>query len=79
MQELVDISNKLNLQDFGLLHSNYAESLGTPSVSNDIKEITIGDTNIVVNGSVDSATLDEIEEMIKASQDEMLEKITKDL
>ena len=79
MQELVDINNKLFLQDFGLLYSNYAKSLGTPSVSNDTKEIIIGDTNIVVNGSVDAVTLPLLEEMIKESQDEMLEKITKDL
>lgn len=78
MQELDNIYSNLGLNDYTGVSSSIKLNTNIPSSSNN-KSVTIGDTHINVTGSVDNTTLEKIKELIKESQDEMLEKITYDL
>lgn len=78
MQELDSIYSNLGLNDYTGVSSSIKLNTNIPSSSNN-KSVTIGDTHINVTGSVDNTTLEKIKELIKESQDEMLEKITYDL
>jgi hypothetical protein len=78
VKELDSIYSGLELQDFGTPNVNI-NAVATPTSGTSTKNITIGDTNITIQGSVDNATLEEIEQLIKESQEEMLQKIAQDL
>ena len=78
VRELDSVYSNLDIENFGSPNVNMHAS-ATPVSGNTTKNITVGDTNITIQGSVDNATLEEIEQMIKESQDEMLQRIAQDL
>ena len=80
MRELENINSTLGLQSFDIANSVSTMPINIPEhSSNSGNNITIGDTNITVTGSVDDLTLTKIEEMIQDSQDKMLNEITANL
>ena len=80
MRQLENINNSLGLQNYDIANTIATQPFGTPEyTSSGANNITIGDTNITVTGSVDEITLARIEEMIQDSQDKMLNEITANL
>lgn len=80
MKQMDKINQSLGLQDFNVISTTPSGLIDVNSYSNgNSKSITVGDTYINVTGSVDNMTLEKIEELIKESQNEMLEKITEEL
>ena len=78
-RELADIYKELDLNEYGKISALENIAITTPNVSSGKGNVTFGDTNFYVSGSADNTTLEQVEEMIKQSQEEMLDKITKDL
>ena len=81
MDEIKKIYNDLNVSDFSNVNSlpnvNIQGSVsGTPINNNNI---TIGDTNITVEGSADSQTVEEIELMLKDYQQKIYTDIMKNV
>ena len=81
MDEIKKIYNDLNVSDFSNVNSlpnvNIQGSVsGTPINNNNI---TIGDTNITVEGSADSQTVEEIELMLKDYQQKIYADIMKNV
>ena len=81
MGRLADINKELGLNNYSIMSDVSTNLIKTPTYDNDKSEktIAIGDTVINVTGSVDEVTLDKIEEMIKESQNQMLNEITQSL
>ena len=79
MKELESVYENLGLTDYSTLLNTSNTSI--PNVNNGsvAKSVTIGDTVINVSGNVDGETLDKIEQMLKESQEELLQELTKDL
>ena len=78
-RELADVYKELDLNQYGKISALENIVITTPNVSSGKGNVTFGDTNFYVSGSADNTTLEQVEEMIKQSQEEMLDKITKDL
>ena len=78
-KELSDIYKNLDLNEYGKISALQNISTATPNMSSGTSNVTFGDTIFNVSGSADSTTLEQVEEMIKQSQEEMLDKITKDV
>ena len=81
MDEIKKIYNDLNVSDFSNVNSlpnvNIQGSVsGTPINNNNI---TIGDTNITIEGSADSQTVEEIELMLKDYQQKIYTDIMKNV
>ena len=78
-RELSDIYKNLDLNEYGKISALENVAITTPDVSSGKGNVTFGDTNFYVSGNADNTTLEQVEEMIKQSQEEMLDKITKDV
>ena len=78
-KELSDVYKNLDLNEYGKISALENIAISTPNVSSGKGNVTFGDTNFYVSGSADSTTLEQVEEMIKQSQEEMLDKITRDM
>ena len=81
MDEIQKIYNDLNVSDFSDVNSLpnvniQGSATGTPINNN---TITIGDTNITVEGSADSQTVEEIELMLKDYQQKIYADIMKNV
>ena len=81
MDEIQKIYNDLNVSDFSNVNSLpnvniQGSATGTPINNN---TITIGDTNITVEGSADSQTVEEIESMLKDYQQKIYADIMKNV
>ena len=81
MDEIQKIYNDLNVSDFSDVNSLpnvniQGSATGTPINNN---TITIGDTNITVEGSADSQTVEEIESMLKDYQQKIYADIMKNV
>ena len=76
MLQIADINEKLDLQNFDTAPVPEAKIPELPTYTNNGKAITMGDTIINVNGSVDDVTLAQIEVMIKEENERMLKEIT---
>ena len=78
MKEMNDIYQNLGLSDYGAITN---DKITIPNIegNSSVKSVTIGDTVINVSGNVDDETLDKIEQMLKESQEELLQELTKDL
>ena len=78
-KELSEVYKNLDLNEYGKISALENIAITTPSVSSGTSNVTFGDTNFYVSGSADNTTLEQVEEMIKQSQEEMLDKITRDV
>ena len=78
-KELADIYKNLDLNEYGRISALENISTSTPNAFKGTSNVTFGDTIFNVSGSADSTTLEQVEEMIKQSQEEMLDKITRDM
>ena len=78
-KELSDIYKNLDLNEYGKISALENIAISTPNVSSGASNVTFGDTIFNVSGSADNTTLEQVEEMIKQSQEEMLDKITRDV
>ena len=54
---------------------NYSPNSNNPNA----RTVTVGDTNITINGTVSDSILDDIEDLIEQKNKEMLNQITKDI
>lgn len=79
MKELESIYKDLNVSDYGIITSDISPSIPNNNYSTNTKNITIGDTNITISGTVSDNILDDIEELIEQKNREMLKSISKDL
>ncbi len=78
-RELSSIYENLDLNEYGRISALENIALSTPSGSTNASNISFGDTVFNISGSADNTTLEQVEEMIKQSQDEMLDKITRNV
>ena len=78
-KELSSIYKELDLNEYGKISALENVTIASPERVSGSNNISIGDTIFNVSGSADNTTLEQVEEMIKQSQEEMLDKITKDL
>ena len=79
-KELANIYKELDLNEYGKISALGNVVLTSPEVSGgNTNNVSFGDTVINVSGIADSTTVEQIEEMIKQSQEEMLDKLTRDL
>lgn len=78
-RELSSIYENLDLNEYGRISALENIALSTPSGSTNASNISFGDTVFNISGSADNTTLEQVEEMIKQSQDEMLNKITRNV
>lgn len=78
-KELSSIYENLDLNEYGRISALENIALSTPSGSTNASNISFGDTVFNISGSADNTTLEQVEEMIKQSQDEMLDKITRNV
>lgn len=78
-RELSSIYENLDLNEYGRISALENITLSTPSGSTNASNISFGDTVFNISGGADNATLEQVEEMIKQSQDEMLDKITRNV
>lgn len=79
MKELENVYKDLNVSDYGIITSNISSSIPNNNYNTNTKNITIGDTNITISGTVSDNILDDIEELIEQKNREMLKSISKDL
>ena len=79
MKELESIYKDLNVSDYGIITSDISPSIPNNNYSTNTKNITIGDTNITISGTVSDNILDDIEELIEQKNREMLKSISKGL
>ena len=79
MKELESIYKDLNVSDYGIITSDISSSIPNNNYSTNTKNITIGDTNITISGTVSDNILDDIEELIEQKNSEMLRTISKNL
>ena len=79
MRQIEDIGEVLGLQNYNVLGSFPIELAGTPSYNGNGHTITVGDTHLVINGSVSDDIISDIEELINQKNNEMLNKITSSL
>ena len=80
MRELSDIYNNLDLSSYGTpVIKNASVELPTSANTSRVVNNNMGDIVLNVSGSMDNATIEQVEEMIRDAQDEMLNKITKDI
>lgn len=79
-RELANIYKELDLNEYGKISALGNVVLTSPEASGgNTNNVSFGDTVINVSGIADSTTVEQIEEMIKQSQEEMLDKLTRDL
>lgn len=78
-RKLSSIYENLDLNEYGRISALENIALSTPSGSTNASNISFGDTVFNISGSADNTTLEQVEEMIKQSQDEMLDKITRNV
>ena len=79
MNSLTSIYENLELQDYGKITADIRTIPQTSQSSVNNKAVTFGDTVINISGNVDSATLEQIEELIKEENEKMLSKLSSDL
>ena len=79
MRELESIYKDLNINDFGFISSNMSSLSPSNNYNTNTRSITVGETNITINGSVSNDILDDIEELIEQKNKEMLKSISKGL
>ena len=79
MKELESIYSDLNLSNYGLISSNIPSTIPTNNYNTNTRNITVGETNITINGSVSNDILDDIENLIEQKNNEMLRTISRDL
>jgi DNA repair exonuclease SbcCD ATPase subunit len=81
MEDLSKVYSSLGIENFGSALNANASSLSIPNLGGSKTEnkITVGDTNITIQGSIDNATLEEIEALIDQKNKRMLEEITSGL
>lgn len=79
MKQMENIGEVLGLQNYNVLSSSSVELVGTPSYNGGGHTITVGDTHLVINGSVSEDVISDIEELINQKNNEMLNKITSSL
>lgn len=78
MNQLSSIYKDLNVSDYGIIMSDISPSIPN-NYSTNTKNITIGDTNITISGTVSDNILDDIEELIEQKNREMLKSISEGL
>ena len=78
MNQLSSIYKDLNVSDYGIIMSDISPSIPN-NYSANTKNITIGDTNITISGTVSDNILDDIEELIEQKNREMLKSISEGL
>ena len=78
MRELESVYKDLNISDYGIIMSDISPSIPN-NYSTNTKNITIGDTNITISGTVSDNILDDIEELIEQKNREMLKSISEGL
>ena len=79
MKELESIYKDLNIKDFGLIPSNMSSLSPSNNYNTNTRSITVGETNITINGSVSNDILNDIEDLIEQKNNEMLKSISKGL
>ena len=79
MKQMENIGEVLGLQNYNALSSSVIELIGIPSYGGSGNTITVGDTHLVINGSVSADVISDIEELIDQKNNEMLNKITSSL
>ena len=79
MKELESIYKDLNIKDFGLIPSNMSSLSPSNNYNINTRNITVGETNITINGSVSNDILNDIEDLIEQKNNEMLKSISKGL
>lgn len=79
MKQIENIGEVLGLQNYNVLSSSSIELVGAPSYNGSGHTITVGDTHLVINGSVSDDVISDIEELINQKNNEMLNKITSSL
>ena len=79
MKQIEDIGEVLGLQNYNVLNSSAIELTGTPSYNGGGHTVMVGDTHLVINGSVSDDIISDIEELINQKNNEMLNKITSNL
>ena len=79
MKELEGIYKGLNINDFGLIYSNMSSLLPSNNYNANTRSITVGETNITINGSISNDILNDIEDLIEQKNNKMLKSITKNL
>ena len=79
MKELESIYKDLNIKDFGLIPSNMSSLSPSKNYNTNTRSITVGETNITINGSVSNDILNDIEDLIEQKNKKMLNSITRNL
>ena len=79
MRQIENIGEVLGLQNYNVLNSSAIELTGTPSYNGGGHTVMVGDTHLVINGSVSDDIISDIEELINQKNNEMLNKITSSL
>ena len=79
MKELESIYKDLNIKDFGLIPSNVSSLSPSKNYNTNTRSITVGETNITINGSVSNDILNDIEDLIEQKNNELLKSISKGL
>ena len=79
MKELENIYKELDITEYGMVSSDILSNIPSSNYGASSKTITVGETNITINGSVSNDIINDIEELIDKKNNEMLKSISNGL